>query len=158
VSLGVRESVGACIILAPIFLVLLYGLRALRLAREGVCRLLGNLFAAVLTFATVPYILVSARLHVGTPEQNRIMAAILAAVLFLYMQRRRRSRHIPRTVRQAVIARDLKGKRFNPDKHQIDHVWPLSRGGSNTKDNLRVVDKGQNLRKGARLPRFWEMW
>ena len=57
-----------------------------------------------------------------------------------------------------VIERDLKGEKFDPEKHHIDHVWPFSKGGSHTTDNLRVIEKKRNLRKGAKRPRMREMW
>jgi hypothetical protein len=70
----------------------------------------------------------------------------------------KRSRHIPARVRREVIARDLRGKKFDPHKHHIDHTWPFSRGGSHTTDNLRVTAKRENLRKGAKLPRLWDIF
>ncbi|MGH6887636.1 MAG: HNH endonuclease [Rhizomicrobium sp.] len=70
----------------------------------------------------------------------------------------RRKRTIPKHIREAVIARDLGRKAFDPSKHHIDHIWPFSRGGSHTTDNLRVIHRKQNLRKGAKRPRLWDMW
>jgi 5-methylcytosine-specific restriction endonuclease McrA len=57
-----------------------------------------------------------------------------------------------------VIARDLKGEKYDSRKHHIDHVWPFSGGGSHTVDNLRVIERRKNLRKGAKRPRIREMW
>jgi 5-methylcytosine-specific restriction endonuclease McrA len=34
------------------------------------------------------------------------------------------------------------------DPREVDHKVPLSRGGSNTKSNLRVVSRTTNRRKG----------
>jgi len=34
------------------------------------------------------------------------------------------------------------------DPREVDHKVPLSRGGSNTKANLRVVSRTTNRRKG----------
>jgi hypothetical protein len=64
----------------------------------------------------------------------------------------KRSRYIPTSVRRKVIARDLKGERYDSRKHHIDHRWPFSRGGSHTADNLRVISKKANLCKGAKKP------
>src|ERR1700680_5046316 len=66
----------------------------------------------------------------------------------------RRSRYIRASVRHKVLARDLQGERYDSRKHHIDHIWPHSRGGSNTGDNLRVLSKKENLRKGAREPKM----
>jgi 5-methylcytosine-specific restriction endonuclease McrA len=78
----------------------------------------------------------------------------------VFVRRRsvKRSRHIPKSVKRAVIARDLKHDQYDPAKHHIDHVYPFSRGGSHTTDNLRVIAKTKNLKKGAKRPRMWEMW
>ena len=75
------------------------------------------------------------------------MAGIVALIFFVRWQGRKRSRYIPKATRRAVIARDLKGEKFNPQKHHVDHVWPFARGGSHTTDNLRVIGKKKNLQK-----------
>jgi 5-methylcytosine-specific restriction endonuclease McrA len=36
------------------------------------------------------------------------------------------------------------------DKREVDHKKPLSKGGSNKRQNLRVVSRSTNRRKGAR--------
>lgn len=34
------------------------------------------------------------------------------------------------------------------DKREVDHIKPLSKGGSNSKSNLRVVSRKTNRKKG----------
>ena len=34
------------------------------------------------------------------------------------------------------------------DKREVDHIKPLSKGGSNSKSNLRVVSRKTNRQKG----------
>lgn len=41
------------------------------------------------------------------------------------------------------------------EKYHIDHVIPLSRGGSNTPDNLVIACPTCNLKKGTKLPHEW---
>jgi len=36
------------------------------------------------------------------------------------------------------------------DKREVDHKTPLSKGGSNSKRNLRVVSRATNRRKGSK--------
>jgi 5-methylcytosine-specific restriction endonuclease McrA len=36
------------------------------------------------------------------------------------------------------------------DPREVDHKTPLSKGGSNRKDNLRAVKRSTNRRKGAK--------
>lgn len=80
-----------------------------------------------------------------------VVAGIAAALL---VRTPRATRRIPKSVRDAVIARDLKGKRFDGRRYHIDHIVPLSKGGDNSESNLRVVPKRKNLRKGAKMPDF----
>lgn len=40
----------------------------------------------------------------------------------------------------------------DPDNWHLDHVIPLSRGGSHSLDNVAVTHPACNLRKGAKLP------
>lgn len=139
--------------------VCLYWLRALRLARQGARLFLRNLARAVLAFGAVMLILTAIRLQTRLqPAQEQIIAGVVALVFFVRLQGRKRTRYIPKAMRRAVIARDLKGEKFDPEKHHIDHVWPFSRGGSHTTDNLRVIEKKRNLRKGAKRPRMRDMW
>jgi hypothetical protein len=137
--------------------VCLYWLRALRLAREGARNFLASLLIAGLAWlGGVAYLIHN---YPWTIEQDEVLVGIGAmALLLILLGLRRRSRYIPASTRRAVIARDLKGKPFDPRRQHIDHIWPYSRGGSNTIDNLRMIDKAQNLKKRAKRPRIWEMW
>jgi len=67
-------------------------------------------------------------------------------------------RRIPKAVRRQVIARDLtsKGLKWDPAKYHIHHVVPYSRGGDNSPRNLQVIEKQKNLRKGSKMPSFWD--
>jgi hypothetical protein len=76
---------------------------------------------------------------------------------FVLVRPPERSRRIPSYVRMAVIARDLKGAPFDPTIHHIDHIVPFSKGGDNSVQNLRVVPKAYNLRRGARMPGFLDL-
>ena len=38
------------------------------------------------------------------------------------------------------------------DKYEIDHVWPLVKGGSNGKENIVISCKPCNRKKGAKTP------
>ena len=153
---AVQNSNGIWIIFAVGAVVCLYWLRGLRLAREGARLVLGNACLALLVF----FICKGLLLRSLVPETNASLWAGMAG-LVLFIQRSngiRRSRHIPASVRRRVIARDLKGDPYDSKKHHIDHVWPHSKGGSNTADNLRVIEKKRNLKKGAQRPKLTEMW
>jgi HNH endonuclease len=89
-----------------------------------------------------------------------ILEAVVFGVFFghsvsmLGVRAHHRDRRIPRYVRQAVIARDLKGEAFDPANHQLDHIVPYSKGGDHSLENVRVLPKQENLRRGARMPQF----
>ena len=139
--------------------VCLYWLRALRLAREGARLFLRNLARAALVFCLLIVILPAFRLKTHfQPPQEQVIAGVMALIFFVRWQGAKRSRYIPKATRRAVIARDLKGEKFDPQKHHVDHVWPFARGGSHTADNLRVLEKKKNLQKGAKRPRMRDMW
>jgi hypothetical protein len=137
----------------------LYWLRALRLAREGARLFLRNLLKAVIVFGVLMMILTAERSRTHfQPSTEQIIAGSVALLFFGRWQGQKRSRYIPKSTRRAVIKRDLKGGKFDSQKHHIDHVWPFSKGGSHTIDNLRVLEKKKNLQKGAKRPRMRDMW
>jgi CRISPR/Cas system Type II protein with McrA/HNH and RuvC-like nuclease domain len=139
--------------------VCLYWLRALRLAREGARLFLRNVIRAVMVFSFIMVGLVALRLQTHLlPSQEQIIAGFVTVIFFGRWQSKKRSRSIPQATRRAVIKRDLKGEAFDSEKHHIDHVWPFSRGGSHTTDNLRVIERKKNLRKGDKRPHMREMW
>jgi hypothetical protein len=147
------------IIVAVGFIVCLYWLRALRLAREGARLFLRNLFKSVMVFSALMMVFTAMRPRTHlVPPQELVIAGFVTLLFFGRWQSKRRSRRIPKSVKRAVIERDLKGEKFDPERHHIDHVWPFSRGGSHTTDNLRVIEKKRNLQKGAKRPRMREMW
>lgn len=44
------------------------------------------------------------------------------------------------------------GSPFDEPKPEIDHWYPLSRGGMNDKDNIKILHRRCNRTKGAKLP------
>ena len=131
-----------------------YWLRYFRLAREGVRRVLSMMATAVIVFCICMIFFMGAHYH---PDTAPPFAALIGMAVAVFLTEER-SRHIPTAVRRKVIARDLKGEPFDSSKHHIDHIVPFSRGGSHTADNLRVIAKRDNLRKGRRRPKFRELW
>jgi HNH endonuclease len=141
------------------FFIALYWLRALRLAREGARLFLRNLLKAFAAFCIVLAVCSTPQLQVYLqPAQAKGISGFIAFLLFLHWQGQKRSRYIPKATKRAVIARDLKGEKYDSKKHHIDHVWPHSRGGSHTSDNLRVIPKKKNLQKGAKRPGLRDMF
>ena len=92
-----------------------------------------------------------------SPVGCGVFCGVVAAA---FVKAKNRSRHIPARVKREVIARDFKGREHEYDsrKHHIDHKWAFARGGGHTSDNLRVMDKKKNLRKGAKRPGLFDMF
>jgi hypothetical protein len=139
-----------------------YWLCALRRAREGAKRFVWNSYCSLasLYLIGVTFLLfVQTGRHAYAAPLVWIVCGIFIGGGILALRRRAppRKRTIPKKVRDAVITRDLGRTPFDPSKHHIDHIWPFARGGSHTPDNLRVIAKKQNLKKGAKRPRLREI-
>jgi hypothetical protein len=131
-------------------LVLLYGLRVLYGMREGLAWLAKALATAVLLMFIAQAILPSFNVRGRNVED---ISAIVGVAGFAFFPKR--SRHIPAQVRRRVISKHVRktGESYDRKEHHFDHIVPFSKGGSHTADNLRVLSKKKNLRKGAKLPR-----
>jgi hypothetical protein len=96
----------------------------------------------------------------GLPPLEIIFLSVPAGMgcAWLFVNPPKRERRISSRIRREVIARDLtsKGLKWDPAKHHIDHVVPFSRGGDHSSRNLRVIEKQKNLRKGGKMPSFWD--
>lgn len=66
-----------------------------------------------------------------------------------------RARRIPKSTRNYVLSRDGYQCQYcgsTKDLH-IDHIYPFSRGGPSTKENLQVLCASCNLEKSDRVPK-----
>jgi hypothetical protein len=127
--------------------------RVIYAAREGIAWTLGAAARGAIGFMLAAAFLP----RMGLMPQDATVAALVIAGVAVAMMKPR-GRYIPAKVKRAVIARDLKGEKYNPKKHHLDHVWPHSKGGSNTGDNLRVISRKANLKKGAKKPSIGDLF
>lgn len=59
--------------------------------------------------------------------------------------------HSSTTAKKNRAKRNAAHRKLNPPKgKEVDHVRPLSKGGSNNASNLRVVSKKRNRKKGKK--------
>ena len=129
-------------------LVVVYVVRCVYAAREGIRWTLLAILRGLAGYSFAAMVMVALRL----PQEQIVLGGYLAAAIFVATTKRR-SRYIRKTVKRRVIAKHVaRGGTYDPDEHHIDHTFPFSRGGSNTEDNLRVIPRKKNLKKGAKLP------
>lgn len=92
----------------------------------------------------------------GFTTEKAGLIAVLAGVgvAYIVVKPPKRDRRIPKAIREAVIDRDLtsKGLQWDPKLYHIDHIIPFSKGGDHSLRNLRVMPRGENLSKGAKMP------
>lgn len=95
--------------------------------------------------------------YLGRRELEPILWGALAAFV-VFIRTKPRSRHIPASVKRRRVAEyELRtGKKYNPRRDELDHDVPFARGGSHTEDNLRVVEKRKNRKKGSKSP-WWDL-
>ena len=56
-----------------------------------------------------------------------------------------------------MIRRDLPGDLYDSAKYHFDHFSPVLKGGATNVENLRVIPKELKLKKGAKVPSFWDL-
>ena len=57
-----------------------------------------------------------------------------------------------RAARNGALRKMVKeGRKKKGDGKHIDHINPIKNGGSNDRNNLRVVDAKTNLKKGSKV-------
>jgi hypothetical protein len=95
--------------------------------------------------------------YLGRRELEPILWGVLAAFV-VFIRTKPRSRHISAAVKRKKEAEFVlrTGKKFNRRKYELDHEVPHARGGGNSEDNIRVVEKGKNRSKGAKSP-WWDL-
>jgi hypothetical protein len=96
--------------------------------------------------------------HGYTVIESGLFSIAVGIVASFFVRPPQRTRRIPTKVRRYVISRDLKGERFNPKLHDVDHIVPYSRGGDHSPENLRVVLRSINRSRGAKMPGFRDLF
>ena len=132
----------------------LYALKAVRLTRESLRPIIKR-FAIGFLIGLLYYV-VQGKPTGDKPINNGIFFGAVVAAVF----HKKRKRYYSRKLKDQVIERHFKGRKheYDPKKHHIDHKVAFAKGGSHTLDNLRVLDRRKNLKKGAKWPGLWDMF
>ena len=133
-------------------LMLIFGLSFWR-RRQNFLYNLSHLVQAIVAAGVVYWIFLSV-------PQLQPAAAVVSGIVgvLMYFRRPSRKRRTRTEVRRRVIAKWVAstGKKFNPRTHEIDHIVPFAKGGGETEDNLRVIERKRNRSKGAKSP-WWDL-
>lgn len=132
-----------------------YGVQVARRRRQQVGFKLRRIAVGMALYVGVIGVLLKAGFSPLEAISFGFLSALAGAPLFVSPPKR--DRRIPSSVRRAVIARDLKGERFDSRLHHIDHIVPFSKGGDHSTENLRVLSRSRNLQKAARMPRLKDL-
>jgi hypothetical protein len=138
------------VVIAAVVLAILAGLYA-RL--ESITHRLRGLAGGAVVGGIAYFIATQAQ----APHDAAVVVGVVFGLVFLATGRRR-SRYIRASVRRRKISEweSRTGRKYNPQRHELDHVVPFSLGGSSSEDNIRVTGKKRNRSKGARSP-FWDL-
>ena len=94
-------------------------------------------------------------------NETALLIFFVAVILILLARPRKRSRAIPAKSKRLAWAKfygEFYSNPANADKplrkkdYEFDHIVPFSRGGSHDPENIRVIPKKDNRRKGAKMP------
>ncbi len=151
-QVGIVPLIIWCIVLSPVALYAHYRIEIARRKRHEL-RFRAKRIVVALTLYLGGVFLMHA---IGYGMVHSLFVGFLMGVAggFFFVRPPSRTRRVPRHIRQAVIARDLKGAPFDPALHHLDHIVPFSKGGDHSVENLRVMAKEDNIRRGAQMPKL----
>lgn len=140
-------------LLLIVAVVLFFLLVSIRRRREAIRHRLRRAIIVEAVYFGAALILV----QMGRTPLEALFAGIAAALL-VNQTLPGRSRYIPASVKRKARAKfELRtGEKFNSRKHEYDHEIAFSKGGSNTEDNIRVVERLKNRAKGGKSP-WWDL-
>lgn len=119
--------------------------------REGIRHQLRRYLIAVIAYLITAILLA----RNGTPPVAALIVGVLVGLGVESLLVKPRSRHIPKGERRKAIAHHERrtGRKFNPKTDEVDHDISFARLGSHTADNLSVLSRAENRRKGKK--RVW---
>ena len=90
---------------------------------------------------------------------------IVIVVIVIIAAAKKPSRHIPTRSKRVAWAKFIldqerslgrKPKRLRMKDYEFDHIVPFSKGGRHDPENIHVISRKENRRKGSKMPSFWD--
>lgn len=98
----------------------------------------------------------------GASQPNANLIFVIAIiVLILLLRGKKRSRNIPSKSKRLAWAKFVQeyysdpaneGKPLRKKDYEFDHHMPFSEGGGHDPENIRVITRKENRKKGAKIP------
>ena len=139
-------------LLIAVGFVVFYVILPLWASRQGIAWAFWRCMAGFMSYAVAYGVANQVAVAKGQQGVSILVGLVAGYVVFQLFPPR--SRHIPAAVKLKVVQEyeSQTGKRYNSRKMEIDHRQPFARGGSHTTDNLRLISKAANRRKGKKRP------
>lgn len=92
-------------------------------------------------------------------DDQTFWGLLIFLVVLIVLGQKKRTRHIPTRSKRLAWAKFYqefyrdpanKDKKLREKDYEFDHVVPFSKGGTNDPENIRVLPRKENRRKGAR--------
>jgi hypothetical protein len=121
--------------------------------REGIFHRLRRVLIVEACYLGVAALVIQAS---GQPAEGILAGLVAGLIADRFIAKR--SRHVRNSERRKAIRRfeSSTGTKYDRRRHDLHHDVAFSSGGSNTADNLRVLPRGENRRRGARAP-WWDL-
>jgi 5-methylcytosine-specific restriction endonuclease McrA len=96
-------------------------------------------------------------------NNDTLLVIVFVVLIVLILAGRKRTRYVPKKSKDLAWAKFVqdfyrdpanRGKHPRRKDYELDHIYPHSKGGSNRANNIQVLSKKKNRKKGAKMP--WE--
>lgn len=92
-------------------------------------------------------------------NDQTLWALLIVLLVLIVLSQGKRTRHIPTKSRRLAWAKFHQefyrnpanaGKKLRMKDYEFDHIVPFSKGGTHDPENIQILSKKENRRKGAK--------